>query len=90
MFFMTFLLFSLFLAVVTVIPAKALLLVEGRVKLTLPRVPSIRGFGLLFAHIPYPSTSRELLRSRATRASCNMRSRQNRNTKRERKEEAHA
>lgn len=66
MFFILFLLFSLFLAVVTVIPAKALLLVEGRVKLTLPRVPSIRGFGLLFAHIPYPSTSRELLRLRAT------------------------
>jgi hypothetical protein len=45
MFFMTFLLFSLFLAVVTVIPAKALLLVEGRVKLTLPRVPSLTGCG---------------------------------------------
>ena len=66
--------FSLFLAVITVIPAKALLLVEGRVKLTLPRVPSIRGFRLLFAHIPYPSTSRalsatharELLRLRET------------------------
>jgi hypothetical protein len=45
MFFMTFLLFSLFLVVVTVIPAKALLLVEGRVKLTLPRFPGLTGCG---------------------------------------------
>ena len=65
MFFILFLLFSLFLAVITVIPAKALLLVEGRVKLTLPRVPSVRGFGLLFAHIPYPSASRALSAARA-------------------------
>lgn len=61
MFFILFLLFSLFLAVITVIPAKALLLVEGRVKLTLPRVPSIGGFGLLSA-----ARARELLRLRET------------------------
>lgn len=61
MFFILFLLFSLFLAVITVIPAKALLLVEGRVKLTLPRAASIRGFGLLSA-----ARARELLRLRET------------------------
>ena len=40
-----FLLFSLFLVAVTAIPAKALLLAECRVKLTLPRVPSLTGCG---------------------------------------------
>ena len=65
MFFILFLLFSLFLAAITVIPAKALLLVEGRVKLTLPRVPSIRGLGLLFTHASSPTTLRALSATRA-------------------------